>query len=103
MFLWYSNGCSNSPLLNATSRLYVLSVTNPYLKENGERPASVRGNQRLLVAVVEVGTFAVMGIHTSPRAAETELDALVPAYEATAIALDVSVSQHRGRPCVVEN
>ncbi|KAK2172010.1 hypothetical protein NP493_1002g01002 [Ridgeia piscesae] len=38
----------------------------------------------------EVGTFAVMGIHTSPRAAETELDALVPAYEATAMALDVS-------------
>lgn len=39
--------------------------------------------------ITEVGTFAVMGIHTSPRAAETELDALVTAYEETTEALDV--------------
>ncbi|KAI0207720.1 Deoxyribonuclease-1 [Lamellibrachia satsuma] len=37
----------------------------------------------------DVGTFAVMGIHTSPKAAEKELDALVKAYEVTAQALDV--------------
>ena len=67
----------------------------------GEQAASVRGNQQLLVDVAEVGTFAVMGIHTSPRAAEKELDALVPAYDATARALGVNVSQHGRR--VMEN
>lgn len=49
--------------------------------------------------VVDVGTFAVMGIHTSPKAAEKELDALVKAYEVTAQALDVQVSRYRWDFC----